>query len=167
VSVAVVQFIGAYTSKLIAHFPCRHQLDPPLIIFGQLQQPLVLGVHRLVAPFISQMFLCGSQLSLCHSGMKTMGTMELSRALACFTANSRKLNKHHAAPFAIEQKYNYKRLSKDTTNKPRHCFCALHGSQQPSTQQRLSYWTIFNITEQDPDSVKYKGDLVQMKFKGQ
>jgi hypothetical protein len=38
--------------------------------------------------------------------MKVTGPMALNRDLARFTTNSRKLNNQHAAPFAIEQKYD-------------------------------------------------------------
>lgn len=94
--------------------------------------------------------------------MKTMGTMEFSIDLARFTANSRKLNKHHAAPFAREKKTQQTSLGIVSAHRMADNSHKL--SRDPPDDD--GYWTNFNRTEQDPDSVKYKGDLEQMKVEG-
>jgi hypothetical protein len=91
------------------------------------------------------------------SGMKATGAMTLNRALKRFTTNFRQCNNQFAAPFAIEQNYNKQAWT-----------LFLHSAWQTdpinSKKDLLDeeFWTIFNLTEQNPDNEEYLRDSKQI-----
>jgi hypothetical protein len=90
-------------------------------------------------------------------GMKATGPMSLNRALARFISNFRQCNNQYAAPFAIEQKYNKQAWT-----------LFLHTAWQtdPINNKKdlfdKEFWTIFNLTEQNPDNEEYQKDSKQI-----
>jgi hypothetical protein len=91
-------------------------------------------------------------------GMKVTDLMLLNRALARFPSNFWQCNNQYAAPFAIEQKYNKQAWT-----------LFLHTAWQtdPINNKKglfnEEFWTIFNLTEKNPDNEECQKDSKQIR----
>jgi hypothetical protein len=90
-------------------------------------------------------------------GMKATGPMSLNRALARFISNFWQCNNQYAAPFAIEQKYHKQAWT---------LFLHTAWKTDPINNKKdlfdEEFWTIFNLTEQNPDNEEYQKDSKQI-----